>query len=239
VTDRNDEMAVALVERANTIDENRKAVLRRVANAGGSPTVDLVAVSKGQDLLAIQAAAEVGFRLFGENYADELVAKAVDPNLSRYGIDWTFQGRLQTNKINRLKPHVGLWQTVDTIERAQALSKRAPGAKVLIQLNLTGAAERSGVTLSEASELIVASRMLELNVVGVMGVGPDPEDPTTLPGASESAFRSAVLVADLHDLPVRSLGMSADFEVAVRAGSTMIRVGSVLFGSRENLHANL
>jgi PLP dependent protein len=219
---------------AKVIDDNHQSIRRRILDAGGAESIQIVAVSKGQNVLSIRAAAQVGFRIFGENYADELVAKATDASLQGLGLEWTFQGRLQTNKINRLKPYVGLWQTVDTVERAQALSKRVPGARVLVQLNLTGATDRSGAPPSEAGALIGAARVLGLDVAGVMGVGPDPEDPTTLPGASEVAFREAIRVADEEGLAVRSLGMSTDFEAAVRVGATMIRIGSLLFGPRQD-----
>jgi PLP dependent protein len=227
-----DQDAAAIAELASQINKNHQAVAERIRNAGGT-NVTIVAVSKGQSVASIRAAAESGFRLFGENYADELVAKANDPLLAAVGLEWTFQGRLQTNKINRLVPHVGLWQTVDTLDRASALAKRAPGAKVLVQLNLTEAPERTGVSVAEAGELIVAARSLGLNVRGVMGVGPDPEDPLTAPGAGERAFHDAVSLANQYSLEVKSLGMSTDFEAAIRAGSTMIRLGSLLFGARQ------
>jgi PLP dependent protein len=227
-----DEQLAAL---ATVIDENHQSIRSRILDAGGSKSIEIVAVSKGQSVLSIGAAAHAGFRMFGENYADELVVKATNTSLQKLDLDWTFQGRLQTNKINRLTPYVGLWQTVDSVDRAQALSKRVPGARVLVQLNLTGAEGRSGASLSEAAKLISAARVLGLDVAGVMGVGPDPEEPSTLPGASEAAFREAIRVADDEGLAVRSLGMSTDFEAAVRVGSTMIRIGSLLFGPRENL----
>jgi PLP dependent protein len=222
---------------AKDIDGNHQSIRHRILAAGGSNSIEIVAVSKGQSALSIRAATQVGFRMFGENYADELVSKATDTSLQGLGLEWTFQGRLQTNKINRLKPYVGLWQTVDTVERAQALSKRVPGARVLVQLNLTGAPDRSGAPPSGAGALIGAARGLGLDVAGVMGVGPDPEDPSTLPGASEVAFREAIRVADAEDLAIRSLGMSTDFEAAVRVGATMIRIGSLLFGPRQNVVA--
>jgi PLP dependent protein len=226
-----DQDVAAIAELASQIDKNHQAIAERIRIAGGN-NVTIVAVSKGQTVASIRAAAESGFRLFGENYADELVGKANDPLLADMGLDWTFQGRLQTNKINRLVPHVGLWQTVDTLDRASALAKRAPGANVLVQLNLTEAPERTGVTIADAGELIVAARSLGLNVAGIMGVGPDPEDPLTVPGASERAFHDAVLLANEYALEIKSLGMSTDFEDAIRAGSTMIRLGSLLFGAR-------
>jgi PLP dependent protein len=213
---------------AQQIRSNLVDIRAAIERAGGSDSTQLVAVSKGQSVDAISAALDAGIELFGENYADELVQKATDPKLSQRSIRWTFQGRLQTNKINRLLPHVILWQTIDTFERAEALAKRVPAATVLVQLNLTGAEQRTGTTIDGAGALIERCRELGLTVVGVMGVGPDPTP--TNNAESETAFRSAVAIADTYGLAVRSLGMSSDFEIAVRCGSNMVRVGSRLFG---------
>jgi PLP dependent protein len=142
---------------------------------------------------------------------------------------WTFQGRLQTNKINRLGGLVALWQTVDSVERGVALQKRVPDARVLVQLNLTGAIARSGVMLENADELMSGLAGIGLRIEGVMGIGPDGNDPKL---GSFEAFKLANDFADRHDLATRSLGMSDDFEAAVAAGSTMVRLGRVLFGSR-------
>jgi PLP dependent protein len=213
------------------IRRNLADIRAAIGRAGGSEATQLVAVSKGQSVESICAAVDVGLELFGENYADELVQKATDPKLAGRPVRWTFQGRLQTNKINRLVPHVTLWQSIDTVERAEALAKRAPSAPVLVQLNLTGAAQRSGTSIESAGPLIERCRSLGLAVQGVMGIGPDPTASNA--EESETAFRRAVAVADSYDLAIRSLGMSSDFEIAVRAGSNMVRVGSLLFGPRE------
>jgi PLP dependent protein len=217
-------------ELARQIRLNLGDIRAAIERAGGSDATQLVAVSKGHSVDTICAAFDAGIELFGENYADELVQKATDPRLSQRSIRWTFQGRLQTNKINRLLPHVMLWQTIDSFERAEALAKRVPSATVLIQLNLTGAEQRSGTTTDMAGALVERCRELGLDVQGIMGVGPDPT-PTNA-AESETAFRSAVAVADTYGLAVRSLGMSNDFEIAVRCGSNMVRVGSRLFGPR-------
>jgi PLP dependent protein len=195
-----------------------------------SESIEIVAVTKGHGPEAVAACLANGLTLIGENYAEELVVKASMPELRE--ATWTYQGRLQTNKINRLLPHVALWQTVDTAERAGALAKRSPGARVLVQLDLTGVAGRGGVAPESAAGLVDAARSLGLRVEGVMGVGPDPSESGWIPACSSSAFQLAVSVADDLGVRVRSLGMSHDFELAVRAGSTMVRLGTALVGSR-------
>lgn len=224
---------------AAQIATNLADVRRRVREAGGGREVEIVAVSKGQPVSMIRAAAQVGLTLFGENYADELVEKATDPVLRDLEIRWTFQGRLQTNKINRLSPHVSLWQSVDSVDRARGLAKRAYGANVLIQINLTGQPQRGGVTPRAVGEVVDASRDAGLNVIGVMGVGPDLDAPGVRPQDCTRAFADAIAIADEHDLAVRSLGMSNDFELAVNAGANMIRIGSLLFGPRTRANGRI
>lgn len=214
------------------IAANLADLRRRIRDAAAHRDVDIVAVSKGQPVTAIRAAVGAGLKMFGENYADELVEKATHPSLAGLGIRWTYQGRLQTNKINRLVPHVSLWQTVDTVERAQALARRAPGATVLIQINITGDGQRSGMAATQASAVIEASRLVGLDVVGIMGVGHDPNTPGVSADDCRRAFSDAVSVANDHGLVIRSLGMSSDFELALQAGATMVRIGSLLFGPR-------
>lgn len=221
-----------LAQQSAAIAANLAVLRRRIEAAAGQRNIDIVAVSKGQPVTAIRAAVEAGLTMFGENYADELVQKATHPELQGLGITWTFQGRLQTNKINRLAPYVGLWQTVDTVERAQALAKRAPRATVLIQINITGEQHRSGSAKENATEVIDAARGAGLDVVGVMGIGPDLGEPGVVPEDAIAAFTIAVSIADAHGLAIRSLGMSGDFEIALRCGATMVRIGSLLFGPR-------
>jgi PLP dependent protein len=209
--------------------------IRERMHAARSPTVssnsiEIVAVTKGHGPETVAGCLANGLTLIGENYADELVVKASMHELSE--ARWTFQGRLQTNKVNRLLPYVELWQTVDTAERAAALAKRAPGAHVLVQLDITGVAGRGGAVPELGAGLVDAARSVGLSVEGVMGVGPDPSEPGWIPAHSLAAFASAVSVADALSLRVRSLGMSQDFELAIRAGSTMVRLGTALVGFR-------
>ena len=136
-------VAERMSELVSDIQTNLGNIRARLAPKTDRLSVEIVAVTKGHGADAVAACLASGLTLFGENYADELVAKAVDPRLVE--ARWTFQGRLQTNKIKRLIPSVTLWQTVDSDERASALSKRAPNGSVLVQINLTGAVGRGGI----------------------------------------------------------------------------------------------
>jgi PLP dependent protein len=210
---------------ADDVAQNLADLRARITDAGGDPyAIDIVAVTKGFGPEAVRAAYDAGLRLFGENYADELVAKAAAvTDLS--AIEWQFQGRIQTNKINRLAPIVATWQSVDSIDHLQALAKRVPGARVLVQIDLGSDPGRSGCGPDELAATVAAAAELPITIEGLMCVAP-------LHGDADVAFGAIASLADRFDLRVRSMGMSGDLEAAVRAGSTMLRVGTALFGAR-------
>jgi PLP dependent protein len=215
-----------------TFLERLDGIRDRIVEAGGDPDrVRIVAVSKGQPIEAITEAIDAGQRDFGENYADELVEKALQVPKA-LGVRWHFQGNLQTNKINRLVPHVAWWHTIDSTERAQALGQRSPGATVLVQLNSmwADAPQRAGCTPSDAADVVQHARNAGLNVIGLMTIAPygTVDDAS----AAIAAFRQLAEVADALELPERSMGMSSDLESAIKAGATVIRVGGALFGPR-------
>jgi pyridoxal phosphate enzyme (YggS family) len=205
-------------------------VRQRIVAAGGDPSsVDILAVTKGFGAEAVLAALGAGLPAVGENYAQELLDKAGslaidDPEVAPR---WHFIGRLQRNKVRQLAPLVTLWQTVDRIELAAEIAKRAPGAAVLVQLNLSGEEQKGGCEPEDGPSLVSRCRDLGLEVLGLMGVGPaGPAE------GSRAGFRQLVRLADDLALPVRSIGMSADLEVAVEEGSTLVRIGRDLFGER-------
>ena len=203
-----------------------RRVIERIAAAGGGPDVVVVAVTKGFGPEVAAVALEAGFVALGENYAQELLHK-VEALPASARPEWHFLGRLQTNKVRHLAPHVGLWQSVDRVELVREIAKRAPGAAVLVQLNLSGEEQKGGCAVADTPRLVGVARDEGLDVRGLMGVGPAGDAALARPG-----FERLVALADSLDLPVRSIGMSADLEVAVRAGSTMVRIGTDLFGPR-------
>ena len=215
---------------AEAVAANAARVRDRIADAGGDPeVVTLVAVTKGfgPDLARVAVAA--GLTTLGENYAQELAAKheafAAEPPPTPP--EWHFLGNLQTNKVRHLAPLVACWQSIDRPALITELAKRAPGARVLVQINLSGEEHKGGCPFDEAPTVVGLARDAGLRVEGLMGVGPAGD-----PAGAAPSFRRLVALADAAELPVRSIGMSADLEVAVAAGSTMVRIGHDLFGPR-------
>jgi pyridoxal phosphate enzyme (YggS family) len=202
-------------------------VRRRIAAAGGDDRrIRIVAVTKGFGPDAVRAATAAGVHDVGENYADELVAThaQVSPDDRRR---WHFLGKVQRNKVRRLAPLVQLWQTVERYAAAEEIARRAPGARVLVQVNVSGEPQKHGCALADAPELVDGLRSLDLDVVGLMAVGPAGP-----PDGARHGYRQLARMADRLGLPERSMGMTDDLEVAVQEGSTMVRVGRALFGSR-------
>ena len=199
------------------------AVRARIGRAGGDPDrVRVLAVTKGFGPEAVEAARAAGLTDIGENYSAELQAKAPGPA----GTQWHFLGAVQRNKVRALAPLVDVWQGVARFAEGERIARFAPGARVLIQVDYTGLPGRNGCAPEDAPALADALGGLDLRLQGLMTVAP-PE-----PHAADAAFGSLGRLADQLDLPERSMGMSADLEAAVAAGSTMVRVGRALFGDR-------
>ncbi|MGH9087650.1 MAG: YggS family pyridoxal phosphate enzyme [Acidimicrobiales bacterium] len=202
------------------------AVRARIAAAGGDPgTVRVVAVTKGFGPDVARATVAAGLLDVGENYAQELLAKAV-------GWDtvpaprWHFLGAVQRNKVPALAPVVDCWQSVARAVEGEAIARRRPGAGVLVEVDLTGRKGRNGCSPDAVPALVTDLGSLGLDVRGLMTVAPPG------PGGARPAFRTVRDLADRLGLPERSMGMSGDLEDAVAEGSTMVRVGRALFGAR-------
>jgi len=203
----------------------RHDIDQRLAAAGAAPgAVTVIAVSKTHPWQAAQAAVLAGFTDLGESYAAELADKAAQVTVP---VTWHFIGQLQTNKVRVVAPHVAVYQSVDRPSLIAELSKRARGARVMIQVDLAGVAGRGGAAWDDAPGLIETARAAGLDVIGVMGVAPLADDRTVA-----ASFRRLRALADAEGLPECSMGMSGDLELAVAEGSTMVRVGTAVFGSR-------
>ncbi len=215
------------------VSAHAAAVRARIEAAGGDPgRVTVVAVTKGFGGEAIGAAMAAGIGDIGENYAQEMLAKidALGPVAegSRPAIRWHFLGPVQRNKVAPLAPVVDWWHSVDRLGVAEAVARRQPGARVLVQVNATGEATKHGCRPGDVPDLVAQLRRLPLDVAGLMMVGP-----AGAPEAARGAFR---LVADLgRRLGLRelSMGMTDDLEVAVQEGATIVRIGRGLFGPRD------
>jgi hypothetical protein len=205
------------------------AIRARIEAASPDPsTVTLMAVTKGFGPEAPRTAVAAGLSVVGENYADELVAKAHaladDPGPAP---EWHFLGAVQRNKVPRLAPVVACWQGVARLTEGRAIAARRPGARILVQVDVAGLPGRGGVPPVDVADLVAALRGEDLDVAGLMAVGPPGPPEDARPG-----FRAVRRLADDLGLPVRSMGMTDDLEVALSEGSTMVRVGRALFGDR-------
>jgi pyridoxal phosphate enzyme (YggS family) len=207
---------------AAAVAANVARVRQRITAAGGTD-VQLVAVTKGFGADAVAAVRAAGIDDLGESYAQELSNRSEAFSGARVH----FIGRLQTNKVRALAPLVAFWQSVDRGAVATEIARRAPGASVLVQVNVTGEAQKGGCRPEDVGALVGQCRDLGLQAEGLMAVG--------LGGPAEAARPGFARLRHLVDelgLVQCSMGMSGDLEVAVQEGATMVRIGSALFGPR-------
>lgn len=210
-----------------TVQSQIEGAARRVGRTGEAIT--LVAVSKGQTAAAVKVAYDQGQRDFGESRAQELLVKA--PQLPA-DIRWHFVGSLQRNKAAKLRGLTWLLHSLDSKELAEAWLKgpgRAPPA--LLEINLGGEQSKSGVAPAACEQ--VADELISLGVElrGVMTVPPLGHNPR--PYFEDLVELSRKLATRWPQLREVSAGMSDDFEVAIEAGATMVRVGRAIFGPRK------
>ena len=205
------------------------AIQERIDAAGGR-AVRVVAVTKGFGVDAVSAAMACGLRDIGESYAQETLAKLAPtssdaPPAQRPVVH--FIGGLQRNKVRKLDPVVDVWQSVDRLELAEEIARRAPGAQVMLQVDLSGEVTKGGCPPDAVEPLLAGAVDRGLVVVGLMGIAPRGEPELARPG-----FRLLRSLVDRFSLRECSMGMTADLEVAVEEGTTMVRVGTALFGPR-------
>lgn len=225
------------------IAANLHQVCTRIAAASrdaGRPgdAVRLLAVSKTFDAPTVRAAFEAGLTAFGENYVQEGVAKIEALADLRGRIEWHCIGPLQSNKTRAVAEHFDWVHGIDRFKIAQRLSEQRPAhlppLQVCLQVDVDGGANKSGVGVEEAPALARAVAALpRLALRGVMAIpepAPDFEAQRALFLRAATVFER--LRADGLALDTLSMGMSADLEAAIAAGSTMVRVGSALFGVR-------
>lgn len=219
----------AASSRVSEVVERLATVRDRIAGAGGDvERVTVIGVTKGFGAETAGIAVAAGLQVLGENYAQELLAKSAAVDLP---VSWHFLGGIQRNKIAALSPVVAAWHGVDRSTVVDSLARVAPGARVFIQVNLAGAANRPGCAWSDVSALTDRAREAGLAVLGLMGVAPRPEE-TGGPEAARPLFARLARARDACGLDGLSMGMSDDFEAAVAEGATVLRLGRVLFGPR-------
>jgi PLP dependent protein len=223
------------------IADNLQSVQSRIASAcrasGRQPqAVTLLAVSKTFAADAVRQAHAAGQRAFGENYIQEAVDKI--STLTDLPLEWHCIGPVQSNKTRLVAQHFDWMHTVDRLKIAQRLSEQRPLDKaplqVCIQVNIDGGSTKAGVAPEAALELARQIQALpRLTLRGLMTI---PEPAPDFAGACAVHARAHALLETLNAhglaLDTLSMGMTADLEAAVQAGSTMVRVGSAIFGKR-------
>lgn len=212
-----------------------RAKIEAAAQAAGRDPgeITLVAVSKRQPDDKLLAAYEAGQRDFGENYVQELERKRT---LLPPDARWHQIGHVQTNKARKVVAAADLVHTLDSTKLGRALSKAAAAldaeVRALVEVNLAGEAQKAGIAPDSVLELLKTSEAwARVHVEGLMCIPPADEGPRWFP---ELARLRARLQDDWgKPLPRLSMGMSADFEAAIRAGATLVRVGTAVFGPRD------
>lgn len=225
-----------------TIATNMQAIRDRIARAaraaGRRPgDIGLVAVSKTFPAGHITQAYAAGQNAFGENFVQEAVDKI--RRLAGLPLEWHFLGPIQSNKTGPIAQH---FQWVHSIERekvAQRLDAARPAGMpaldVLIQVNVSGEASKSGIAPGEEERLAAAiARLPRLRLRGLMAI-PEPTPDTALQRRRFALLRGLqeTLVARGYALDTLSMGMSADFEAAIAEGATLVRIGTAIFGMRD------
>ncbi len=225
------------------IKTNLETIWLRIANAceaaGREPaSVRLLAVSKTFSAQAVSQAHAAGQRDFGENYIQEGVDKI--QALAHLPLVWHCIGPIQSNKTRLVAEHFDWVHSVDRLKIAQRLSEQRPPTReplqVCIQVNVDGGPTKAGVPPDQAAEL--ASQIAGLPGLRLRGIMSIPEPAPDFASALVVHQRSLALYEALKaqgcDLDTLSLGMSADLEAAIQAGSTLVRVGSAIFGTRSS-----
>jgi len=218
-----------------SIPENLTAILARIAAARKAafhpaPDTRLVAVSKTVDENGIRQALAAGQRLFGENRVQEAESKF--PQLKRDYPDLELHliGPLQTNKVKEATALFDCIQTLDRIRLADALAaardKSGQCPQLFVQVNTGEEEQKAGVLPADTAALIAHARKLELPVTGLMCIPPADQEPTP-------HFGFLAKLARDNGLDQLSMGMSGDFEMAIRFGATHVRVGTAIFGARD------
>jgi pyridoxal phosphate enzyme (YggS family) len=208
--------------------------------------VRLLAVSKFQDATAIREAYDAGQRLFGESRVQELLPKH---EALPSDIEWHFIGHLQANKARLIAPFISMIQSVDSLKLLDELDRQAGNChrriRVLLQIHIAQEEHKFGFSPSEA-EALAASRLPQrfphLIFSGLMGMATFTEDKEVIleEFATLAAFFArlkALYFADCPDFRERSIGMSDDYPLAIAQGSTMIRLGTAIFGARKPLNS--
>lgn len=214
----------------------QERIAAAIARAGRTDAVTLLGVTKTVSVERIVAAYQAGLRDFGENYAQEFRAKTSEPILELPELRWHFIGHLQTNKVKDVVGKAELVHGVDSVKLAQEIGKRAVAlgivAPILLEVKLDPIEAKTGFSPEQAGDAAAEMDLIQgIAVRGLMGLAPY----STEPEQARPAFRT--LYSVYSQLPaaqrqILSMGMTGDYEIAIEEGSTLVRIGTGLFGER-------
>lgn len=218
-----------------SVTENLSHILARIEAARKSaiapaPATELIAVSKGHGAEAVRPVLEAGHRLFGESRVQETQAKWAALKAEFPAAQLHLVGALQSNKAREAVTLFDAIHSLDRVKLARALAeecaKTGRSPKLFVQVNTGEEPQKAGIAPLEAPGLIAEARALGLDVAGLMCIPPAHEAPAP-------HFALLAKIAREEGLSLLSMGMSEDFEIAIRFGSTHVRVGTALFGERD------
>ena len=234
-----------------SIRENYLRVLDQIAEAARrsgreAEEIRLVVVTKTQPLEVVKAAIEAGIRIFGENYAEEGVAK-IQSLPAQSGVEWHMIGHVQSRKARLVADHFALLHSLDSLKLARRLDRFAAEADrtlpVLLELNVGGEESKSGwdvsdevrwkTFLDETDELLALAHLQVQGLMTMPPLGTDPEESRRFfqrLRAMRDRLAAQFPAAEWHEL---SMGTSTDFQVAVEEGATLLRVGTAIVGARK------
>ncbi|MEZ7829374.1 MAG: YggS family pyridoxal phosphate-dependent enzyme [Brachymonas denitrificans] len=224
---------------ATSLAQVQQRIAAATQAAGRAPgSVRLLAVSKTFPAEAVREAAAAGQLAFGENYVQEAVAK-IDA-LQALGLEWHCIGPLQSRKSGQVATHFDWLQSLDRLDIAQRLSRQRPPERaplqVCLQVNMDGGATKSGLAPEQVGDFARAVRELPgLQLRGLMSIPEpydDPQQMLQVHQRTRALFDEVGARLDLPQWDTLSMGMSGDLELAIAAGSTMVRVGTAIFGQR-------
>jgi pyridoxal phosphate enzyme (YggS family) len=225
--------------------KTRERIAQAAKACGRSPDdIKLLAVSKTFPAEDVRTAFSFGQKLFGENYVQEGVAKVQALNDLRTEIEWHFIGPIQSNKTKDVAEHFDWVHSIDRLKIAQRLNDQRPEhmgpIQVCVQVNISGETSKSGLMPNELLDLCLhISHMPRLRLRGLMSIPEPTDDVVSQKKAHRSLFelfqnlkKSSSLDHSLVQLDTLSMGMSSDIDSAISEGSTMVRVGTAIFGKR-------
>ncbi|ANQ54392.1 alanine racemase [Thermosipho affectus] len=225
---------------SNELKERYEVVVNsinsKMLEVGRKDEIKLVAVSKTFPVDVIKNAYEIGVRIFGENYAQELRDKS--KILKDYDIEWHFIGRIQLNKLKYIVPIAELIHSVTRLEEIKEINKLSTKfnkvQKVLVQVNLSGETTKAGLRSEEVEDFIKKAYEFEnVKIIGLMTMAPFTNDVEAIRRVFRSAkFLKEKLLKKFPEIKELSMGMSNDYLIAIEEGATILRIGSKIFGER-------